>query len=347
MEPFCPDMDNLLLRLLNVRDEQERQQCLDELLTLHVAPIVRQVLRLRLGLYVNARGVNENNHDAQDLYQEAMTRMIEVLHSDQRSLATIENFERYVGRVVSNVCVDFLRSKYPARARLKDGLRDVFRRHGDLVSWQHGDEVLCGFAAWRDTGKPTVSDYDVEPKMNAFRAARFADQDVRAVPLSQVVTELFHWTGGPVQIDVLVRMLAYVRDIREQEIESWNDHVAADFELKFHRSTRSVEADVETNEVLGRLWSIVKRLPPKQRDAFALRFHDDAGRDLFTALLVARIVDWKDLAEGLGRSVADLARLWIQMPMDSAAAANELRTSRENIHKWKFRAIQTLKVELE
>jgi len=340
-------MDNLLLRLLNVRDEQERQQCLDELLTIHVAPIIRQVLRLRLGLYVNAQGVNENNHDAQDLYQEAMTRMVEILHSDQRSLATIENFEHYVARVVSNLCIDFLRSKHPARARLKDGLRDVFRRHGDLVSWQHEDEILCGFAAWRNTGKPAISDYDVEAKMNAFLAARFADQDVRAVPLSRVVAELFDWIGGPVQIDVLVSMLAYVRDIREQEIESWDDHVAAEFEHNSRRRTRSVESDIETNEVLRRLWHIVKHLPPKQRDAFALRFHDDAGRDLFTVLLAAGIVDWKDLAEGLGRSVADLARLWTQMPMDSATAANELRTSRENVYKWKFRAIQTLKAELE
>lgn len=340
-------MDNLLLRLLNVRDEQERQHCLNELLTIHVAPIVRQVLRLRLGLYVNAQGVNENNHDAQDIYQEAMTRMIEVLHSDQRSLAKIENFERYVGRVVSNLCVDFLRSRYPARARLKDGLRDVFRRYGDLVSWQHEDEILCGFAAWRNTGKPATTDYDVEAKMNAFLAARFADQDARAVPLSRVVAELFDWIGGAVQIDVLVRMLAYVRDVREQEIESWDDHIAAEFELNSRRRTRSVESDIETNEVLRRLWRIVKHLPPNQRDSFALRFHDDAGRDLFTVLLAAGIVDWKDLAEGLGRSVSDLARLWTQMPMDSATAANELRTSRENVYKWKFRAIQTLKAELE
>jgi RNA polymerase sigma factor (sigma-70 family) len=339
-------MDNLLLRLLNARDEQERQQCLDELLTLHVAPIVRQVLRLRLGLYVNTRGVNENNQDAQDLYQEAMTRTIEVLHSDRRSLATIENFERYVGRVVSNVCVDFLRSKYPARARLKDGLRDVFRRHGNLVSWPHGDEILCGFAAWRNTGKPAFSDYDVEA-MDAFLADRFAEQDVRTVPLSRVVTKLFDWTGGPVQIDVLVRMLAHVREIKEQEIESWDDQVVADFGLKFRRSTHAVESVVETNEVLERLWYVLQRLPPKQRDAFALRFHDDAGRDLFTVLLAARIVDVKGLAEGLSRSVEDLTRLWTQMPMDTAAAANELRTSRENVYKWKFRAIQTLKAELE
>ena len=38
-------MNNLLLRLLNAQNEQECQQRLDELLTIHVAPIVRKVLR--------------------------------------------------------------------------------------------------------------------------------------------------------------------------------------------------------------------------------------------------------------------------------------------------------------
>ncbi|HJP92568.1 MAG TPA: hypothetical protein VJ875_11470 [Pyrinomonadaceae bacterium] len=49
-------MDNLLLRLLNAQNEQEREQRLYELLTIHVAPILRKVLRqlvedLILGLY--------------------------------------------------------------------------------------------------------------------------------------------------------------------------------------------------------------------------------------------------------------------------------------------------------
>ena len=110
-------MDDLLLRLLNARDEQERRQCLDQLLTIHVAPIIRHVLRYRLGLYVNAHGVNENNHEAEDLYQEAMTRIVAVLYGERRSLMRIENFERYVGRVVSNICIDFLRTMYPAGAR--------------------------------------------------------------------------------------------------------------------------------------------------------------------------------------------------------------------------------------
>jgi hypothetical protein len=67
-------MDNVLAPYLNAQDERERQQQLDELLTLRAAPLIRNVLRRRLGFYVSAQGVNEYNQDAEDLYQEAKSR---------------------------------------------------------------------------------------------------------------------------------------------------------------------------------------------------------------------------------------------------------------------------------
>ena len=69
-------MDNVLAPYLTAGDERERQQHLNELLTLRAAPLIRQVLRRRLGFYVSAQGTNENNQDAEDLYQEAMTRAV-------------------------------------------------------------------------------------------------------------------------------------------------------------------------------------------------------------------------------------------------------------------------------
>ena len=337
-------MDNLLLPLLNAGDEQERQRRVEALLTIHIAAIIRQVLRQRLGFYVSAQGVNKNNHDAEDLYQDAMTRMIEVLHADPRSLATIENLERYVGRVVSNVCVDFLRSKYPTRVRLKNAVRDIFRRHEDLASWQIDDEIVCGFAAWRDTGRRAAGAHDVDAKLNAFLSSRFADEDVRVVPLSRVMTELFHWLAGPVQIDVLVSMLAYIRDVREPQAESFDGDIASEH---LHASTWSTESDLETHELLGRLWLLVKQLTLKQRYAFVLGFQDDAGRNLFTALLEAGIVDMNDFAEEMGRSAPEVGHLLTQMPIDSASIASELHTSRENVYKLRHRALQMLKAGLK
>src|SRR5690349_8354171 len=115
-------MDNLLFPYLNAANEVERQEDLNELLLVHAAPTVRLVLRRRLGFYVNAAGANPRNHEAEDLYQEVMSKIVQVLHDLQNatSKTDIVNFEQYVARVASNVCIDYLRTKSPARTRLKD-----------------------------------------------------------------------------------------------------------------------------------------------------------------------------------------------------------------------------------
>jgi RNA polymerase sigma factor (sigma-70 family) len=344
-------MDNVLVPYLTADGERDRQQQLDELVTLRAAPIIRKVLRRRLGFYVNAQGMNENNQDAEDLYQEALTRVIQVLNQLRSSstVTNIENFEGYVSRVASNICMDFLREKSPARTRLKDTVRDLFRRQGDLVSWEYEGEILCGLAAWRNTGKSQFSDQDtreLEAKLETFRSVRFADEDVRAAPLSQILAELFDWIGGPVDIDALVRMVAYLLDIKDQQIASFDD-MATRWDAYFKSNIQSGESHVQTNELLARLWHAITRLPAEQRDAFAFGFEDEAGQDLFTVLLGAGIVTWNELAEGMQRSVEDVATLRMQMPMDGTTAADVLGAERKNVWKWRYRAIRTLKTQLE
>src|ERR1043165_2260822 len=220
-------MDNVLVPYLAARDNQERQQHLDELVTIHAAPLIRQVLRRRLALYVSAQGVNGNNQDAEDLYQESITRIVQVLHQLYSAAGIeIDNFDFYVSRIASNTCTDLLRAKSPARTRLKDGLRHLLKRHRDLVSWEHHGEILCGFAPWRNTGKSAFSDQpwqDLETKLESFQSLHFSDESRRLAPVSQIAAELFYWIGGPVEIDVLVRMIAYLLDIQDQQIESLDD----------------------------------------------------------------------------------------------------------------------------
>jgi RNA polymerase sigma factor (sigma-70 family) len=343
-------MDNVLAPYLTAEDERERQQHLDELLTLRAAPLIRHVLLRRLGFYVNAQGVNKNNPDVEDLYQEAMSRVVQVLSQLQSSSDTdIENFELYVSRITSNICTDFLRAKSPARTRLKYSLQDLLKRHKDFVSWMHDGKTLCGFMRWRNTGKSAFSEQsieDLETKLDSFRSLYFADEDIRLAPLSQVVAELFDWILGPVEIDQLVRMIAYLLDIKDQQIGSLDDPSPVRRELYLVANSQSIESHVEANDLLTRLWQAVVQLPAEQRDAFALSFKDDAGQDLFTVLRAAEIANWDELAEGMGRSVQEVARLRMRMPMDSANVADELRASRENVYKWRFRAIRRLKTEL-
>jgi len=344
-------MDNVLVPYLNADDERERQEHLEELLTLRAAPLIRNVLRRRLGFYVNAQGINENNQDAEDLYQEAITRVVQLLNQLQASSnpTEIENFEGYVSRVTSNICIDFLRDKTPARSRLNASVRDLLRRHEDFASWLYNDETLCGFATWRNTGKSIFSDQesrDIERKLEAFKSDRFSDEDVRLAPLPQIVNELFEWIGGPIEVDVLVRIIGYLLKIKDDPIQSLTELPEVRWDLYLSVVTQSGESHVEANELLGQLWRAASRLPAEQRDAFAFRFEDPAGQDLFTVLVGAGIVNWAELAEGMGRSVEEVMRLRLLMPMDGATVANELGVSRKRVWTWRFRALRTLKAQL-
>lgn len=343
-------MDRVLAPYLAADDAGERQQHLDEILTLRAAPLIRGVLLRRLGFYVSAQGANEQNRDAEDLYQEAMTRVLQELHQLRSSTDPgIENFELYVSRLAANTCTDYLRAKSPARTRLKYSLRDLLKRHKQFISWRQEGEVLCGLASWRNTGKSAFSaqpDQDLETKLDSFNSLCFSDQDVRLAPMAQIVAELFDWIGGPVEIDLLVRMVAYLLDIKDEQIESLDIPSPAKGAIYFFSGTRSGESHLEANELLTRLWQAVIQLPAEQRDSFALSFEDETGQDLFTVLRAAEIVNWDELAQGMGRYVEDVLRLRLRMPMDSASVAEELEASRENVYKWRFRAIRRLKTEL-
>lgn len=343
-------MDNVLVPYLTAGDHEERQLLLDELLTLRAAPLIRQVLRRRLGFFVSARGINENNQDAEDLWQEAITRVVQELNELQSSSGPgIENFELYVSRLAENICTDFLRANSPARTRLKYRLRDLLKRHQDLVSWEHNGEILCGFTPWQNTGKSAFSvqsTQDIEAKLNSFTALYFADEDIRLAPVSQIVAELFNWIGGPIEIDVLVRMIAHLLDLKDQPTESLDDPSLRGLDLYLADNTQSSESGVAANELLKRLWQAVIRLPKEQRDAFAFGFEDHIGQDLFTLLLAMEIVNLNELARGMDRSIEEVAQLRLRMPMDNASVAVELGASRGSIYKWRFRAIRRLEIEL-
>src|ERR1043166_5708555 len=97
-------MDNVLVPYLTADDERERERHLDELLTRHAAPLIRQVLRRKFGIYVNGQGINKNSQDAEDLYQEAMTRVVQVLNQLHASSTptNIENLDRKSTRLNSS-----------------------------------------------------------------------------------------------------------------------------------------------------------------------------------------------------------------------------------------------------
>ena len=104
----------LLIPFLHATSDSERQQRLDDLLLLHAMPVARSTLQLRLGLHVNQYGTNPYSQDAEDLCQEALTKIIQRLNDLKDShAAPIQDFRGYVSRTTSNVCINHLRVQIP------------------------------------------------------------------------------------------------------------------------------------------------------------------------------------------------------------------------------------------
>jgi DNA-directed RNA polymerase specialized sigma24 family protein len=144
-------MDSILQYLLDSTDEAERKRLLDELILIQSAPLIRKVLRQRLSLYISHSGTNPNNPDAEDLYHEIIARLLQRLnewlsHPDDHP---IKNYRNLVITITVNACNDYLRVKSPARARLKNSLRELLLRHQDFKTWKGKNrEQFCGFYYW-------------------------------------------------------------------------------------------------------------------------------------------------------------------------------------------------------
>jgi RNA polymerase sigma factor (sigma-70 family) len=344
-------MDAILLPFLRSRDEFEREHLLSDLIFVHAAPVVRHTLRQRLGFYINALGVNPHNHDAEDLYHDVIAKLLQLLNDPQliSGEAEIKNFRQYAARVATNACHDYLRAKSPARSRLKNNLRDLLYRHQEFATWKVESETLCGFASWSGYSKSVQASsllIELQEGASSQRSKIFRRGDIKQAPLVEVVRKILTWAEGPVELDVLVGVLAALLGIKDHPIESLADAESSYLTERLADSSLHCGSLLELRETLQYLWTEVLRLPPNQRDTFCLSFEDSSGDDLFSLLLDAGVVTWPQIAQALDRTQERLAHLWQQMPMDSAGIAAELNATRLQVNKWRFRALRQLEKEL-
>jgi RNA polymerase sigma factor (sigma-70 family) len=344
-------MDQLLLPYIEASDETARKKYLEELLLFHAQRVVRRTLLRRLGFSVGTAGTNRFNHDAEDLYQDIITKVTQALHDLRTSPTkpTIKNFERYVGRVATNVCNDFLRVKLRPRFLLKHRLEDLLRRHPDFAIWKYRDTEVCGLSYWRQTTAPIVSPTeirDIESDLGSFRAAHLAGRNITLVPFITIVHEFFKWIGRPIELDAVAGVLSTFSGVPHTATESITGNHSAVMESVLADSRLRADSAYEAKALLMRLWKLVQTLPASQRDTFCFGFEDESGTDLFTLLLNQGLVTLPELAEGLNRSLQDLVRLRALVPMDSLTIAAELNATRPQVLKWRFRALQRLRKEL-
>lgn len=341
-------MDSMLKCVLDSKDEAERKRLLDELILLHSAPLIRKILRQRLNLRISHSGTNPNKPDAEDLYHEIIARLLQRLNDwiARPQDHPIKNYRNLVTTITVNACNDYLRGKSPARARLKNSLRDLLLRHKDFEAWKgENREQLCGFNSWKGQPKSSVASERtrlLSENPEAFQSDQFPKENIQRVPLPTLVAGIFKWVGGPIEMDALTELLALLLDVKEQPVESIeesNEKSGREFEDSAIRN----DLRLQGKETLKKLWDEIKQLPPEQRDVICLSLEDENGNDLWSILEAADVITLPQIAADLGLSDEELMALCDHTPMDSPTLANHLGTTRSQVNKLRFRAMQRLR----
>lgn len=339
------DANLTLQEFLSSAEEEKQEQLLAELLQVYAIPIVRQILWLRLGFRVNKSGANPYNADAEDVYQNALTKLLQQLREMQANPhhPVIRNFSHYVKRVTLNVCHDYLRGKAPARARLKDRLRDTLHRHPDFCLWKIADgRSLGGFAFWQEAQWASLSPLHLEEiaaQLAASEVVAFHTKPAAHFSLPRILTEIFQQAQSPLELNQLVGLVASLAGNNDQPDESLDYDKLNQLIVK----PPAQNLRLEGRERLARLWQEVQRLPLHYRKIICLSFASKDGENLLTVLTETELATFPEVAAAIEVSLEELLGLWLQLPMDNAAIAAHLDVTKEQINKWRYRALQWLK----
>lgn len=192
-------MGALLREYLAPGDRERPEGPLSTLITEHVDPLVRKVLRRKLGAWGGRMGEEADLDDiAADVQVDLLGRLRDLKLGN--GPASIDNFPSYVASSAYHAANEYLRSRYPQRHRLKNRLRYLLANTRGLDLWEGPNrEWLCGKADWRE--RVPASPQDVERWRERRTELPLKRSQSNPGPLVAAVAEAI---GAPFGLDELV-----------------------------------------------------------------------------------------------------------------------------------------------
>jgi hypothetical protein len=333
------EQDVLLRRFLNEEDPAIAQACLEGLLSEHVDPIVRDIIRYKLHSTCSF-GYGHEAQDEEDIRSEVVLQLISRLRDlrGSHTHASIENFRGYVAATTYNAYSHYVRMKHPVRWRLKNRLRYLLNHRGDLAIWkgrQH--EHLAGLAAW---GKDRI-DHDAEPQnqprnVDDFIHSLAPGHSVAELSLAELVQAVLAWQARPVLLDELVAIVAELRGIRDVQPIHWyleEEPESEDVNLceLLPDLAPDIVTSLEQRSYVERLWIEICQLPQRQRVALLLNLRDSHARDALVLFSVIGIANLRQIAEVMEMPLEKIAAFWNMLPLEDSAIAELLGIRRQQV----------------
>ena len=318
-------IDVLLEPLLTEVSDDQADEILSQLITVHAEPVIKGVIRFKLRLNSFRETQRE---EADDIHQEVVLQLLAQLQrfrklpdnhpiTDVRGMAAV---------IAHRTCARWMRRQFPERHALKNRLHYLLTRQRGFALWPDSEgKLLAGFAVWQQQVQMTRSLPEVEKLPTHIHALK-SDKPQQ---LAELLASLFNYLGGPVEFDELVSGMAALQGISDQPVESLADDDDAIFE------PAAPEPDpawrTEKKFFLQRLWEELQQLPLNQRAALLLNLKDATGFAAITLFPATGVASVRQLATALEITPEDLAQMWNNLPIEDARIAELTGLTRQQV----------------
>jgi DNA-directed RNA polymerase specialized sigma24 family protein len=314
-------LDPILIPLLEQRGESEYQKTLADIITDHIEPVLKKVVRRRLGVFLG--GSTQSALDAEDLCSEiTLIMLLKLREMKQGGLETpIENLPGFVANLAHQRCADYFRSKHPERWRLKTRLRYLLSHSQDFTIYEDSTgEWICGLSGFgRSQGLLDSNEAEMvleNPEVHSTKARG---------DFSYMVKNVLKAADKSIELDMLVMICARLTGIKKQipvEPESISQLAS---------SEQSILDRITQRKYLEALWKEIQELPDKQRSALLLNLRDSDGQSVLPLMPSSGAASFEEIADALKISVQELADLWNQLPLEDALIAERLEITRQQV----------------
>jgi hypothetical protein len=341
-------MDSMVQSLLDSKNKTDRERLFDDIIRMRTAPLVRKILRQRLGFYLDIDGHSPDNPEAEDLYNSILLnlgqRLRDLLADPEKY--PIKDYRQCVINLATGECQDFLRAKSNPRSRLKNNLLGMISRHSEFKVWKdHHGVSLCGLANWEGRRISIASSERLvwlKENPESFKSKKHTYQSLQKAHYPKVIAEILQWLGDPIRFDDLVELVPLFRPIKDQPAETIEPSEPSQ-ELQPVDPTTQAGDGLEKKLTTKQLWEEVKQLPPKSRLILCLSPVGEECEDLWELLLTTDVVSLAELADGLEIPLEQTTNIWSRAPMDSKALADYLGVTTSQVNKWRFQAVKDLR----
>jgi hypothetical protein len=303
-ELFATHLNQTMDRPL-AADAEDHDELISELLAEHAYWRIDRILDTRF------TGSALADHHRDDVRAEILLRLVVRLRRFLREPAEdVRDLPSYISVVAFNTFDDFIRRRYPLRAKLKNRIRYALGHSANLAIWECASGTLCGMRDWNGR-RAAVDARHVSTLTNTT--------DVRAA-----LEELFAASGGPLKLDTAVSLIAE-SFLPQQETRAVGvDDVAA--------PSQTLPGDqLESRQYLAEVWAEIRALPLKQRIALILSARDSSGESITRYLPLTGIASIRDIARSLMLDARTFTGLWDELPLDDLRIADMLHASRQQV----------------